>query len=389
MSPKWAASTKRWVITAAAILIGLGLYIAREQIPPVVLAVILAYLVKPLVDALSARGRMPRALAGGLIYLSLLGLLLIPFFFVPNLVGRVTQAIPDPPALQALLVELTGRLSEIRAFEIGPNLANALQEPLTRFGDLARQAGGAGLGALGRLTAGFASRLIDTVFVLVASFYLVITAPRVQAYLWTLVPTGYESDAKNLTHEVNQVWAGFFRGQLILCTAIGIVTGLAMALLGVRFAFWLGLIAGILEIIPNIGPVLSSIPAIILALVSGSSRFDINHIWFAIIVALAYTLIQQVENHYFVPRIIGGSVNLHPVVTLVGVLVGANLVGILGIFLAAPTIATLRVLARYAHAKLQDRDPFPAERAPVAPAALPLDAMTGPPVEAEIETRGS
>ena len=130
-----------------------------------------------------------------------------------------------------------------------------------------------------------------------------------------------------------------------------------------------GILAGILEIVPNIGPVLAAIPAIILALFQGSMRFDLNYVWFAILVALTHFLIQQVENHYFVPRIIGGSVNLHPVVTIVGVLVGANLVGILGIFLAAPTIATIRVLARYVHNKVMDRDPFPDAPAPPVAAA--------------------
>lgn len=379
MSPSWSRATKRWVVTAAAVLVVGLLYFARDQIPPVAMAVILAFLLNPVVDAINIRWRLPRRLAGLIVYLVLIALIVAPFFFVPNLIGQIAASIPDPASIQAMMRGLSERVSSIEAFGIGPNLAAALQAPLDRFGEVIRTASGAGLSLLGRLTAGFASRLIDLIFILVASFYLVIDTPRIFVYLASLVPPGYERDARYLSQQVHAVWAGFFRGQLILCLAIGIVTGTTMWALGVPYAFWLGLLAGILEIIPNIGPVLASIPAIALALFQGSTRFDMSHVWFAVIVALTHILIQQTENHYFVPRIIGGSVNLHPAVTIVGVLVGANLVGIVGIFLAAPTIATVRVLARYAHAKIMDRDPFPPSPPPPptpAPQTVPAPLRT-------------
>ena len=380
MSPTWSDATKRWVVTAGAVLLVGLLYFVRNQIPLVAMAVILAFLLNPVVDFLTYQGRLPRRLSAALVYLALVSLISLPFFFVPNLVGRIASLIPDAATIRALVIDLINRLSSIETLQLGPNLAAALQAPLDRFGEVLRSASGAGLSFLGRLTASLASRLIDLVFTLVASLYLVIDAPRIFAYLASLVPPGYERDAEHLGREVNAVWAGFFRGQLVLCVAIGIVTGTAMGLLGVRYAVWLGILAGILEIVPNIGPVLASVPAILLALFQGSTRFDINYVWFAVLVALTHVLIQQVENHYFVPRIIGGSVNLHPVVTIVGVLVGANLVGILGIFLAAPTIATLRVVARYVHHKVMDRDPFPDAPPPVvSPEPQPAPAPTRPP----------
>ncbi|MCW5852059.1 MAG: AI-2E family transporter [Anaerolineae bacterium] len=378
MSPAWSNATKRWVVTAGAVLLLGLLYFVRNQIPLVVLAVILAFLLNPVVDFLTYQGRLPRRLSAALVYLALVSLIIFPFFFVPNLIGRLAALAPDAATIRALLLDLINRLSSIETLQIGPNLAAALQAPLDRFGEVLRSASGAGLSFLGRLTASLASRLIDLVFTLVASLYLVMDTPRIFAYLGSLVPPGYERDAANLGREINAVWAGFFRGQLVLCLAIGIVTGTAMWLLGVPYAVWLGILAGILEIVPNIGPVLAAIPAIVLALFQGSTRFDINYVWFALLVALTHFLIQQVENHYFVPRIIGGSVNLHPVVTIVGVLVGASLVGILGIFLAAPTIATLRVLARYVHNKVMDRDPFPYAAPPPVPASEPPPLPAAP-----------
>jgi len=123
---------------------------------------------------------------------------------------------------------------------------------------------------------------------------------------------------------------------------------------GLRNALILGILAGVLEIIPNLGPALSSVPAILIALLQGSTRLEMSNLWFALLVAGLYIFIQQVENNYLVPRIIGRSVNLPPVVVLLGVVAGASLAGILGIFLAAPTMATVRVLARYAYNKVLD-----------------------------------
>jgi predicted PurR-regulated permease PerM len=381
VSPTWNGAQKRWIITAVAVLTLGFLYFVRGLIPTVVLAVILAFLLNPIVGFLRERFGLRRPLASAVVYLCLVGLIILPFFFVPNLVGRLAGAVPDPTAFQGLLQAIIDRVSTIEAFGIGSNLASALREPFNRFEELFRSAGTASLNVLGRFTGMLASRLIDLIFIIVASLYIVIDTPRILGYLGSLVPPGYERDARYLSDEIYTVWAGFFRGQVILCLSIGIVTGTVMALLGVPYAFWLGVIAGILELVPNIGPILASVPSIALAFFQGSVRFDIDHLWFAVMVAVANILIQQVENHVFVPRIIGGSVNLHPVVTLIGVLVGASLVGILGIFLAAPTIATIRVLAGYIHAKLQDRDPFPVEvealtdRLPDSPLALPEPPM--------------
>jgi len=106
-----------------------------------------------------------------------------------------------------------------------------------------------------------------------------------------------------------------------------------------------------------VGPVVSAIPAVALALLQGSSWLPIPPFWFAVLVAGIYTAVQQVENNYLVPRIIGGSVRLHPLVVLVGAIGGARMAGILGIFLAAPVLASARVLLSYIYAKLLDVEP--------------------------------
>jgi hypothetical protein len=129
-----------------------------------------------------------------------------------------------------------------------------------------------------------------------------------------------------------------------------------------------------MEIIPNLGPTLATIPAIIVALIQGSNVLEahgINNLGFAVITAAIYFIIQQLENTIIVPRVIGNSVNLHPIVVICGVIIGFNLAGIWGAFFAAPVIASLRIVAGYVHAKLLDYPPFHGEPLTLAPARRP------------------
>ncbi|MEZ4834436.1 MAG: AI-2E family transporter [Caldilineaceae bacterium] len=164
---------------------------------------------------------------------------------------------------------------------------------------------------------------------------------------------------------MGNIWQAFFRGQLLLSTVVGVITGGILWLLGMPGALILGIIAGALEVIPNIGPVLAMIPAVIVALIQGSDLLQIGNLQFALLVVGVYFVIQQLENQLLVPRIIGDSVNLHPIVVLCGVVVGASVAGVLGAFLAAPVIASSRVVGSYVHAKLLDYDPI-RKRAPAA-----------------------
>jgi predicted PurR-regulated permease PerM len=194
------------------------------------------------------------------------------------------------------------------------------------------------------------------------------------------VPPDYREDYDRLAKEIGRVWQSFFRGQVVLSAVIFLAVTTALAVVGVRNALILGLLAGVLEVVPNVGPVVAAVPAVLLALVQGSSWLPIGNFWFAVLVAGLYVLIQQLENNYLVPRIIGRSVNLHPLVVLVGVIAGARLAGILGIFLAAPTLATGRILLRYVYAKLLDLDPFPPESPKVqarAPKRLAIPLLRG------------
>jgi len=200
----------------------------------------------------------------------------------------------------------------------------------------------------------------------VMGFYLLRDANHVVPMILNFVPPSYRAEGAELVRRISATWQAFLRGQIVLCLVIGVVTAVATSAVGIRYSVALGLVAGGLEIIPNLGPTLAAVPAILLALFQGSSYIPMSNLGMAALVAVIYWLIQSLENNILVPRIIGASLNLHPVVVIMGVLGGATLGsavspigGILGALLAAPILATARHLLRYTYFKLADLDPFP------------------------------
>ncbi|MFQ6057569.1 MAG: AI-2E family transporter [Anaerolineae bacterium] len=354
----WSAGTKRWVITMGVVGGAIVLYSIRHILTPFILAAIVAYILNPLVE-LGVRGlRLPRTLAVVTVYLILIvAVALVPAIFAPGLIQQLTALNVDVQSIVQTILRLIAEYQTVTLFGFPVDLSPFYEEIINSLNRLVPSIAPRSVNLLFGFASGFASTLVGLVLTLVVSFYLLKDVNKISRYVDELVPPDYRGEVGELRREINDIWNAFFLGQIILCLVVGVVTGTALWIVGIRSAFILGLVAGILEIIPGLGPTLSAIPAVILALLQGSTRLSISPPWFALLVAGLYALIQQVENNVLVPRIIGRSVNLHPLVVLLGVVAGASVAGILGIFLAAPVLATARILGRYTYGKLLEREP--------------------------------
>jgi predicted PurR-regulated permease PerM len=353
----WSDTTKHVVVTGGAVLVALMLYRFRQLLPPLVIAIILAYVLNPMVGLIIRRTGFPRTLAAVLLYLVLIVLLaLLPILLAPSLIKQL-------------------RAVDLNLRQISEDLERFLDQPLFLLGYRLEieQAWRQIIGTLESLISPIASRTMGVlfeavtslawlVFVLVVSFYMLKDQPAIMRYLHHLIPRRYQADVHMLGAEINSIWNTFFRGQLILSLVVGLTVGVLTAAVGLRNAVALGALAGMLEVLPNIGPTVAAIPAILIALFQGSTYIPLPPFWFALLVTGLYVLIQQVENNYLVPRIIGRSLNLHPLVIIVAVVAGANLAGVLGGLLAAPILASFRVLVSYTFRKLLDEPPFPLPR---------------------------
>jgi predicted PurR-regulated permease PerM len=159
--------------------------------------------------------------------------------------------------------------------------------------------------------------------------------------------------------EFGRIWSAYLRGQVLLGLVIFLVVWLGLALLGVQNSLALGLLSGLLEFIPVLGPIIGAGAAIIVALFQPDTLGQMGNWQYAGVVLIFMLIVQQLENNILVPRIVGESLELHPIIVIVGVFMGSSLAGVLGAILAAPVVATLKLLSIYAWRKMFDQPPFP------------------------------
>ena len=373
-SPPWGATTKRLV--GVGVVVGLILvfrHVAAVTWYAIVVASVLAYLLSPVVTFFERRmtriqrKETRRTLSVFLSWLVVIGMFaLVIGLIVPATVKQLRQLAEDLPnqvaQTQDDLKATLGRPITIGSYTLvpwdelekmlsqdngGPNLSSTLQDWVLSLANPA-------LGFLG----GAVSFVITIFFVLTMLFYLMRDGPTFVAYIVGIAPESYQGDMRRLIAELGLIWNAYLRGQVVLCLAMGLVTYLAALALGLPQPLLLGLLAGFLEFIPNLGPTIASIPALLFALTADSGTLPGLHagFLFALVVALTYVMLQQLEAIFLVPRILGHSLDLHPFVVLVAILIGASLGGLLGIILAAPGAATLRLFLRYLRVKLLDED---------------------------------
>jgi len=358
---RWSSTTKRTVVLVILVLLALVIYRFREVISPLVAAFLVAFILDPIVDFLTERLHLSRGLATVMVFLVLM------------LVGLAVMAAPVTAvpsiqrAVRTLQFDVTSVIADITSFMERPVVVWGYALDLTEvYKDLRtslnRFVGSVAQGTLD-FAVGIASGAFWGVFTLIAAFYLVKDADRIVEQLDTLAPPGYRDDFVRLRKQITAVWQAFLRGQLLLGLAIAVMTTVIGLAIGLPYAVVLGLFAGVLEFVPNLGPFIAAIPAASLALFQGSNFLPMSNFWFAVLVVGIYMGIQQIEGNFLVPRILGHSLHLHPLVVLIAIIVGGSLAGILGMLLAAPVLATLRVVGRYVFYRLYDRDPFakPAE----------------------------
>lgn len=178
--------------------------------------------------------------------------------------------------------------------------------------------------------------LFSAVTILVVSFYLLMDYARIKAGVVKLFPADWQARGEILLTHIEEKLGAWFRGQIMLSGFIAAVTWLTLTLLGLDFALPLALIAGILEIVPTIGPILSAVPAVIVALTVSPAN--------ALFVVLAYVGIQMLENNVLVPKIMQKAVGLNPVIIIAGVMAGSKLMGVVGALLSIPFISMLLII---------------------------------------------
>jgi predicted PurR-regulated permease PerM len=326
----------------------------------------LAYLIEPLVELLTRRTGLSRTLSIAIIYLLLIAILVsVPVGAITPIVVQTNNLINNTPSYLQQLGEFLQKPIIIAGFEIPINelpLDQVYATLTSNFVSILQTVGSRSISLFGSVASATISTVGWTILVLFLSFYLVKDNEQFFQFALDNVPKDYRRDMLRLSDEISLLWNAFLRGQLILCGVVGSIVFVMAVVIGLPNALILGLIAGLMELIPTFGPILAAVPAVLVGLFQSHSSWlgDLmSPFWFFVVIAVLYTVIYQLENYYLVPRIIGHHLKLHPLVVILGVLAGASVAGILGIILAAPVLATARAILIYIYRKLTDQPPFP------------------------------
>lgn len=327
-------------------LLGMVLGGARGALITLALAFIFAYLTSPIVRALEGR-RVPRFAGVLLVYLGLGLFLGLASFLIADMVNVLARYVTElPRILTPLLTWIENLPSRIGRIELPPALegafaqaAQGLQTLLEGFTQTLLQ-GLRALLAQGGSLVGFFASLVGGVLqlfaALIISIYLLYDLPQISKTLFQAVPLPYQPFVADIAAKLDRAVGGYIRGQLLVAISVGLIVTVGFWICGVPLAGSLGFLAAVFNLIPFVGVIVSTVPAMLLALTVG---------WPQVLAVLVVVVVaNQVEAHVLSPRILGQATSLHPVSVIAAILVGSSLYGLVGALLAVPLLAFFKVL---------------------------------------------
>ena len=360
--PRWPYATK---LTISLLLLAFFIFLLarfREIIPPLIIAIIIAYILNPIVNFLQCRIHLHRYLIILFTYLVVLAIIIsIPILIIPILAGDIAALEINTQQIITSIEAALAQQYHVAGITINPG-AIVTQVIGTLQGLIQPIVGQTVSVAMGIITS-----IIWIIFITLVSFYLIKDGAKLEEWFTCHLPSPVLPDYMWIRDEINQIWSAFFRGQLLLSTVVSIIFIVAGYILGLPFALAMGILAGILEFLPSIGHGIWLVIASLLCLFLGSTWIPLPNWVFMLIVIGLHLFFEQFDLNYLIPRIIGRRVHLPPLVVILGIVSGAILAGVLGIPLAAPTIATARVIGRYIFANLFDMEWTPVSAAQPLP----------------------
>ena len=362
-SPRWGAMTK--LVIALTLVAILAWVLARFQaiLAPLLMAFILAYLFYPVASFLNHKAHFSWRAAVGVIYVFLVVVLLSMLTVgglgliqqIQSLIRLVENSLVELPSLINASVDWINLhspfpldLSTIDINAVTNQLLAVVQPLLGQTGQL-----------LGTIAGGAAQGFGWGAFILLISFFVLTESGGLRAGILKINIPGYSQDLSRLGRELGRIWNAFLRGQIILFLLSVVVYAILLSALGLRYALGLALLAGLARFLPYVGPAINWVVLILVAYFQGFKLFGMTPLGYTLLVVVLAFLVDLIFDNLLSPRIMADALKVHPAGVLVMALVAANLLGILGVVIAAPILATLQLVGRYVLRKMLDQDPWP------------------------------
>ena len=350
-SSKWTQPI-RFSIVAAIFLAAIWLIIAIQPlISSFIIAALMAYILHPLVNFITRRSKLGHTAAVNIIYfLFLLVMAAIPGTLTPIFIVQLGGVSFDVNAFTEQIK------TAIEQSALVSSLPVSLDSLFDNLGNMLTQTAGDVASNLGGIVAGVSTNFLWVLAVLVMLYYLLKDSRQLLNWGISFISPTYRHHAEYLLEETDIIWGSFLRGQLLLMLIIGLLSWWGSAAVGLPGAFIVGLLAGILDMIPSLGPTLAAIVAVSVALFEGSTYLPVSNWIFALIVLAIFLVIQQAENIWIRPALMGRRLKLHPALVFVGVVGSLALFGVLPALLIIPLMATIGMLIRYTQNQINNTD---------------------------------
>lgn len=374
MKPTWDPAFRLFILIVIFILSLFTIWTIRDALSPLLIAGLSAYFLSPAVAFFERKTRFPHKVAANLVFFLVMALIIaVPFTVLPGQLDAIQRILGDlnraldglqglletPRSIGSLRVDLSALIPSLRSnlgSEIVPKPEDALR--VLEFGS---------------------RNLLWTLVILVSTYFLMNDWRRLKDWLIAIAPAEEQPDLNRLYEEIRRVWLGYLGGQIRLMVVLAIIYAAAWGAIGLPGAIILGSLAGILNLLPEIGPAIAAILAVIVALLEGSTWLPLSNLWFALITLGVYLLLNNFKTIWLQPRILGQSVRLHEGVVFLAIVLSIMLGGALVVLLVVPLLATVGVVGRYMRARLLGEPPFPAGGIVSPPAPAPAAASDVPP----------
>jgi predicted PurR-regulated permease PerM len=380
-SPRWSSTTKLLVGLVVVGIIAFLFIRFTNLITPLLMVFILAYLLHPIGAMISYWLRVSWRAAVNILYFIILVLLIGSLTLGGvGLVGQVQSLIELIQTIVAKLPEYVASLSG-QVIKIGPfpplDLRtidlNALSSQLLSFVQPL-------LGRTGNLVTAVASGAAEifgwTFFVLIVSYFVMVESSGLQSDLFRVEIPGYNEDLRKLGSKLSTIWNSFLRGQIFIFAMATIIYIFVLSIFGVRYAIGIAVMAGLAKFLPYIGPAITWVIMALVTYFQSPTPFGMQALTYMLMVVITTTVIDWIIDNLVVPRIMAQTLRVHPAAVLVTALIAANLLGIIGVVIAAPFLASIMLLGRYTMRKMLDLNPWP-----------PGEAVAAQPISFEWLTR--
>ncbi|MFA5995274.1 MAG: AI-2E family transporter [Patescibacteria group bacterium] len=316
------------------ILVVLGLFFLwsiQEVIAMVFVAWILVFALEPLVSRMQ-RWHIPRAVSILLIYAVFLGIITaMVILLIPPLSAELASITNNfPQYMESLKANIDSIKQASADIGIFATIQTAADQAVNSVSSMTN--------GIYNALATVVNSIVALVGILVITFYMLVEEEGIKKFLQSILPVNYQPYVIHKITQIQTRLSAWLWGELVLMLFVGTMVGVALQLAGVKYALVLGLLAGLTEVIPIVGPIIAAVPAVFFSLVDVTAAP-----YKPLLIIAIYILVQQIENHLLVPKVMNKAVGVNPIVVLISLLIAAKLGGLVGIILAVPTVTIISI----------------------------------------------